>query len=154
MVIKCPHSRRSLESCRCLSTKSDHLVVMKDDSYLSAGNYTAEITHRRNGIQFTDKWGFIRLLGSCSAHGTLSNAAIGPSLCLFVPVVSGSILCDPIQPNPLQVKKIEPNPTQPNTTNNGAYSLVVTNFYTQNLFRSFSQPSINLLVFSSDRYTY
>ena len=27
------------------------------------------------------------------------------------------------QPNPLQVKKIGPNPTQPNTTNNGAYSL-------------------------------
>ena len=37
------------------------------------------------------------------------------------------------QPNPLQVEKFGPNPTQPNTANNGAYSLVVTYFYTQNL---------------------
>jgi len=42
-------------------------------------------------------------------------------------------LTDPTQPNPLQVKKIGPNPTRPNTTNNGANSLVVTYFYTQNL---------------------
>ena len=47
-------------------------------------------------------------------------------------LVHGSILCDPIQSNPsadwpnlLQVEKFGPNPTQPNTTNNGAYSLVV-----------------------------
>jgi len=31
-------------------TKSDYLVVMKDDSYLSAGNCTAEITHRTDEI--------------------------------------------------------------------------------------------------------
>ena len=31
--------------------------------------------------------------------------------------------------------------TQSNTTNNGAYSLVVTYLYTQNLTRTFSQPS-------------
>ena len=37
------------------------------------------------------------------------------------------------QPNPLQVEKLGPNATQPNTANNGAYSLVVTYFYTQNL---------------------
>ena len=55
-------------------------------------------------------------------------------------VAHGSILCDPIQPNPstdwpnptqpspLQVKKIGANPTQPNTTNNKACSLVVTYF--------------------------
>jgi len=48
-------------------------------------------------------------------------------------VVHGSILCDPIQPNPLQLEKIGPNPTQPNTTNNRAYSLLVTYFYTPNL---------------------
>jgi len=48
---------------------------------------------------------------------------------------------DPIQPNPLQVEKFGPNPTQPNTTNNGAFSLVVTHFYT-NLSCTFSQPSI------------
>jgi len=42
-------------------------------------------------------------------------------------------LTDPTQPNPLQLEKIGPNPTQPNTTNNGAYTLVVTYFYTQNL---------------------
>jgi len=37
------------------------------------------------------------------------------------------------QPNPLQVEKCGPNPTQSNIANNGAYSLVVTYFYTQNL---------------------
>jgi len=37
------------------------------------------------------------------------------------------------QPNPLQVEKFGPNPTQPNTANNGAYSFVVTYFYTKNL---------------------
>jgi len=42
-------------------------------------------------------------------------------------VVRGSILCDP---------------TQPNTTNNEAYSLVVTHFYTQSLCRTFCQRSI------------
>ena len=31
------------------------------------------------------------------------------------------------------MEKFGPNTTQPNTTNNGAYNLVVTNFYTQNL---------------------
>jgi len=40
---------------------------------------------------------------------------------------------DPTQVNPLQVEKIGPSPTRPNTTNNRAYSLVVTYFYTQNL---------------------
>jgi len=35
-------------------------------------------------------------------------------------------LTDQTQPNPLQVKKFGPNPTQPNTTDNGAYSLLVT----------------------------
>ena len=43
------------------------------------------------------------------------------------------LITDPIQPNPQQVEKFGPNPTQPNTTNNGAYSLVATYFYTQNL---------------------
>jgi len=42
------------------------------------------------------------------------------------------------QPNPLQVEKFGPNPTQPNTTNNWAYSLVVTYFYTKNLSCTFS----------------
>jgi len=37
--------------------------------------------------------------------------------------------------------------TQPSATNNGAYRLVVTYFYKQNLSRTFSQPSINLLMF-------
>ena len=51
-------------------------------------------------------------------------------------VVHASISCDPTQPiswltqpNPLQVEKFWSNPTQPNTTNNGAYSLAVTYFY-------------------------
>jgi len=45
-------------------------------------------------------------------------------------------LTDPTQPDPVQVKKLGPNRTQPNTTNNGAYSLVVTYFHTQNLWVS------------------
>jgi len=45
-------------------------------------------------------------------------------------VVRGSILCDP---------------TQPNTTNNGAYRLVVTYFYTKNLSCTFSQTNILLM---------
>jgi len=39
-----------------------------------------------------------------------------------VSVVDVSIMCDPIQPNPSADR---PNPTQPNTTNDGAHSLVV-----------------------------
>jgi len=35
--------------------------------------------------------------------------------------------------NPLQVEKFGTNPTQPKTTNTGAYSLVVAYSYTQNL---------------------
>jgi len=42
-------------------------------------------------------------------------------------------LTDPTQPNPLQVEKFGPNPIQRNTTNDRAYSLVVTYFYTPNL---------------------
>jgi len=61
---------------------------------------------------------------------------------------------DPTKPNPLQVEKFWPNPTEPNTTNNGAYSLAVTYFYTQNLSLSFSQSSINLFMFFTDHYTY
>ena len=42
---------------------------------------------------------------------------------------------------------------QPNETflSNGAYSFVVTYFYTQKLSRTFSQPSMNLFVFFTDR---
>ena len=50
-------------------------------------------------------------------------------------VVHGSILCDPIQPNPSADWSNPTQPTtsgeiwtQPNTTNNGAYSLVATYF--------------------------
>ena len=61
-------------------------------------------------------------------------------------------LTDPTQPNPLQVQKFGLNPTRPNTTNNGAYSLVVTYFYTQNLSCIFRQPSMKLFVFFTDHY--
>jgi len=37
--------------------------------------------------------------------------------------------------------------TQPQKTNNGAYSLIVTYFYTKNLSGTVSQPSINLFTF-------
>ena len=63
-------------------------------------------------------------------------------------------LTDLTQPNPLQVEKFGPNPTQANATNNTAYSLVVTYFYTENLSRTFIPPSINLFMFFTDRYTY
>jgi len=55
-------------------------------------------------------------------------------------------LTDPPQPNPLQVEKFGPDPTQSNTTNNGVYSLVVTYFLYTDLSRTFSQPSINLFM--------
>jgi len=42
-------------------------------------------------------------------------------------------LTDATQPNRLQVEKFGPNPTQPNTANDIAYSLVVTYYYTQKL---------------------
>ena len=45
-------------------------------------------------------------------------------------------LTDLTQPHPLQVEKFGPNPTQPKTTNTGAYSLVVAYSYTQNLSAS------------------
>jgi len=53
---------------------------------------------------------------------------------------------------PLCVTRSEPthqltDPTQPNKTNIGAYTVIVTYFYTQNLSRTFSQPSINLFIF-------
>ena len=41
-------------------------------------------------------------------------------------------------PNPTHYKWKNLDPTRPNTTNNGAYSLIVTYFYTQNLSRTFS----------------
>jgi len=37
-------------------------------------------------------------------------------------------LTDPTQPNPPQLEKFGPNPSQPDTINNGAYSLVVAYF--------------------------
>jgi len=42
-------------------------------------------------------------------------------------------LTDPTQPDPLQVEKFGPNPTQSNTTDNGAYILVVMYFSTRKL---------------------
>jgi len=43
--------------------------------------------------------------------------------------------------------------TQPDTTNNSAYGLVVVYFYTQHFSRklTFSQPSVNLFMFFTDR---
>ena len=66
---------------------------------------------------------------------------------------------DPTQPiswltQPLQVGKLGPKPTQPNTTNNLAYSLVMRYFYTKNLSCTFSQPRIDLFMFFTDHYTY
>jgi len=58
---------------------------------------------------------------------------------------------DSTQPNQLQVEKFGPNPTQLNTANNAAHSLAVTYFYTENLCRTFSQPSINLFMLFTDR---
>ena len=52
------------------------------------------------------------------------------------------------QPNPTHLKWKNLDPTQ---YNKRAYSLVVTYFYTHNLSRTFSQPSINLFMFFADR---
>ena len=41
--------------------------------------------------------------------------------------------CPVTQPNPTHYKWKNLDPTEPNTANNGAYSLAVTHFYTQNL---------------------
>jgi len=78
------------------------------------------------------------------------------------PAVHWSILCDPIQPNP---SADWPNATQPTVSwkiwtqpdpnqynYNGAYTLVVTYFHTQNLSRTFSQSNINLFMFFTDHY--
>jgi len=72
----------------------------------------------------------------------LANCYIPVTFYLFLPALVSKLNVDPelsmgpfcvTQPNPLQVEKFGPNPTQPNTTNNRAYSLVVTYFYTKNL---------------------
>ena len=85
------------------------------------------------------------LSGSLSLHGRQTHGTVPfprhlqtSFLHVQHTVVHGSILCDPVQPNPsltdrtqpdpLQVKKFGPNPTKSNITNNGAYSLVVTYF--------------------------
>jgi len=62
-------------------------------------------------------------------------------------------LTDPTQPNPLQVEKFGPNLTQPNATNNVAYSSVV-DYFIHITYRTFSQPSINLFMLFTDHYTY
>jgi len=62
-------------------------------------------------------------------------------------------LTDPTQPNPLQVENFGPNPTQPNTTNNGVYSLVVT-YFIHGIYLLLSQSSINLFIFFTNHYTY
>ena len=66
---------------------------------------------------------------------------MGPICDLCDPIQSTRQLIDPTQPNQLQVEKFGPNPTQPNTTNNGANRFVVTYFYTDDLSRIFSQRS-------------
>jgi len=58
------------------------------------------------------------------------------------------------KPNLIHCKWEKLDPTQPNTTNNGAYTFVVTYFYAQNLSRTFSLPSINVFTFFTDHYTY
>jgi len=74
----------------------------------------------------------------------------------FVPELSTGLFCvtrsNPTcqLTDPTQTTAIGKIWTQPNTTNNGTYSLVVAYFYTQNLSRTFSQPSINLFMFFTD----
>ena len=89
----------------------------------------------------------------CSASSTRLSTQHCPHLLLsavlrprhahvwLLRVVHGSILCDPIQsnpsadhwPNPTQPTTSGKIWTQPNTANNGAYSLVAMYLYTQNL---------------------
>jgi len=69
---------------------------------------------------------------ACGAH-SWSHCPLRAS---WTRVLHGTILCDPTQHTPLQAKKIGPNPTQPNTTNNWAYRekfhLVELNILVQN----------------------
>jgi len=83
------------------------------------------------------KW---RSSGPCKLVPLMSKGYFPDQVEEETRVVHGSILCDPIQPgpsaewpNPTHYKWKTVDPTQPNTTNNGAYSLVVTYFYTENL---------------------
>ena len=75
--------------------------------------------------------------GSSSGSSSSSCAVTEVELSMGPFCVTQSIpthqLTEPTQPNPIQVEKVGPNPTKPGTTNNRAYSLVVTYFYTQNL---------------------
>jgi len=86
-----------------------------------------------------------------SPEGKMAHSII--NMCQRTLVMSLSQSCawvhsvwpDPTQPiswltqptNPIQVEKFGPNPTHPNAANNGAYSLVVTYFYTRKLSRTF-----------------
>jgi len=61
-------------------------------------------------------------------------------------------LTDPTQHTTSGKMWTQPDATQPNTTDNGAYSFVETHFYTQNLSCAFSQPRINLFMFFAGRF--
>ena len=81
-------------------------------------------------------WKWVNMLWSYGQEFRCrSDLSIGP-FCVTRPN-STHQLTDPTQPT--TSGKIW---TQPNTTNNGAYSLVVTNYYTQNSSCTSSQPSI------------
>ena len=71
-----------------------------------------------------------RPLNGCSSSSSCSmvNAV---QRCCGVSASLASFFIPELSMGPFRVT--QPNPTQPNTANNGAYSLVVTYFYTQNL---------------------
>ena len=83
-----------------------------------------------------------------AARSSCDNSAVCEwvSAWICITVVHGSILCDPIQPNPsadwlnpTQAEKFGPNPTQPNTTNNDRFPVPVGSVVKSNLTAWFNQ---------------
>ena len=107
----------------------------------------AKLNYREKNVWTSKKYNAVRYV-----HPHLSVRPCGRSVnvtnCGQSRVVHGSILCDSIQFNP---SADWPNPTQPNTTNNEAYSLVVTYFYTQNLSLYYSFWSVSGRLYLSGR---
>jgi len=111
-------------------------------SYLSIGSL------RRDSTFLSWNWKKYYSPPRATNYGTSSKTgasipelSVGP-FCVTRPNPTHQLTDSYPDPTHYKWKKCGHNPTQPNTTNNGAYSIVVTYFYTKNLSCTFSQPSI------------
>ena len=120
------HYYAATHSCFYLSTTE----AVWSDAYLACRNMGGNLASIDNHAEMSFVYSILSVLLDklCYSRPELFVA----SLCVTRSNLTHQ-LTDPTQPNPLQVQKFGLNPTRPNTTNNGAYSLVVTYFYTQNL---------------------